>query len=136
MILITGIPNAGKTTYSQKYDNVIHFDEVKGGRHRRDKVIESVKDDNILVVEGVYEKAKDRKALIDASNTHNTCIWIDTPLDVCLDREGKYRHRGKHLVIWADEAYEPPTLSEGWDEIIIIRGEHEQRIVNKEKLVN
>ena len=31
MILICGIPNAGKTTYSQRYSDVIHFDEVRGG---------------------------------------------------------------------------------------------------------
>lgn len=128
MVLITGIPNAGKTTYSKKYDSVIHFDEVKGGRHRRDKVIEAVQTDNSIVVEGVYEKADDRKRLVEASNERNVCIWIDTPLEECLSRERKYRHRGQHLVIWANEAYEPPTLSEGWDEIIIIRGNDEQRI--------
>ena len=130
MTLITGIPNAGKTTYSRKYDNVIHFDEVKGGRHRRDKVVEAVQVDNSLVVDGVYEKADDRKRLVEVSKERNVCIWIDTPLTECLAREGKYRNRGQHLVIWASEDYEPPTYSEGWDDIIIIRGDYEQSSSN------
>lgn len=128
MILITGIPNAGKTTYSHRYDNVVHYDEVKGGRHRRDKVIEAVSADNDVVVEGVYDKAKDRKRLVETSKAKNTCIWLDVSVDECLKRESKYRQRGEHLVIWCAESFEPPTLDEGWDEIIIIRGEHEQRI--------
>ncbi len=124
MILITGIPNAGKTTYSQRYEGVIHYDEVEGGRHRRDKVVEMVKADNNIVVEGVYDKAQERKRLVEASKTKNTCIWLDVSLEECLARESRYRKRGKHLVIWASEAFEPPTYSEGWDEIIVIRGDN------------
>lgn len=127
MILICGIPNAGKTTYSKRYNNVIHFDGIKGGRRRRDIVVDLVKADNDVVVEGVYPKAKERKRLVDASSVYNTCIWLDVPVDVCLSRENKYRKRGEHLVIWAAEDFEPPALDEGWDELIIIRGEHEQR---------
>ena len=121
MILICGLPNAGKTTFSQRYENVIHFDEVKGGRHRRDKVIEMVSADNDLVVEGVYDKAKDRKHLAETSKAKNTCIWLDVSVDECLKRESKYRQRGEHLVIWCAESFEPPTLDEGWDEIIILK---------------
>lgn len=121
MILICGLPNAGKTTFSQRYENVIHFDEVKGGRHRRDKVIEMVSADNDLVVEGVYDKAKDRKRLVETSKVKNICVWLDVPVDECLKRESKYRQRGEHLIIWCAESFEPPTLDEGWDEIIILK---------------
>ena len=128
MILICGLPNAGKTTYSQKFNNVIHFDEVKGGRHRMDIVVENVEKQNTIVVEGVYDKATERRRLVEASKEKNTCIWLDTPVDECLKREKGGRHRGEHLIIWCAESFEPPTFSEGWDEIIIIRGIYEQRI--------
>ena len=128
MILITGLPNAGKTTYSQRFPNVVHFDDVKGGRHRWGNVVEMVKADDSIVIEGVYAKASHRKPLIDACSGKKTCIWLDTPVDVCDERERTGRKRSEHMVIWAAESYEPPTLEEGWDEIIIIRGDDEQRI--------
>jgi tRNA uridine 5-carbamoylmethylation protein Kti12 len=118
MILICGLPNAGKTTYSQKYENVIHFDEVKGGRHRRDNVIAMVSADNDVTVEGVYDKAKDRRRLVEASQKENTCIWLNTPVDECIRRES--RQRGEHIIRWCSESFEPPTPDEGWDEIIIL----------------
>ena len=124
MTLITGIPNAGKTTYSMRYPNVIHFDFMDGGRHRREKIINLVQADNSLCVEGVYCKSADRRKLVEASKEHNTCIWINTPLDVCIDRELNGRNRSVQMVRWAYERYEPPTYSEGWDEIIIIGEQH------------
>ena len=123
MTLICGIPDAGKTTYSMQYDNVIHFDTVKGGRRRRELVIEMVKNDPSICVEGVYEKAKDRANLVKASGERNTCIWLDTPLETCVDRELTGRHRHEKIVIWAAESFELPTFDEGWDEIIIIENE-------------
>ena len=120
MILICGIPNAGKTTYSSRYDNVIHFDEVLG-RDRRDKVVEAVKQDNSVVVEGVYGKASERKRLAEASEDHNTCIFLDTPLEKCEERERIGRTRSTRLVRWAHEDFETPTFDEGWDTIITIK---------------
>ena len=122
MILICGIPNAGKTTYSARFENVLHFDDVKGGRHRRDKVVDAVAENNSLVVEGVYPTAKERRRLPAASTERNVCIWLDVPVDECVRRELAGRNRSEHMVIWASERFEPPTLEEGWDEIVIIRG--------------
>lgn len=120
MILICGIPNAGKTTYSERYENVIHFDRILG-RYRWDKVVEAVKQDNSVVVEGVYGKASERKRLVEASVEPSTCIWLDTPLDVCVDRERNGRNRSENMVIWASEDFEEPTYDEGWYEIIRIK---------------
>lgn len=129
MTLIVGIPNAGKTTYSERYANVIHFDEIKGrGVVRFNKVVDMVKENNSLCVEGVYEKARQRIPLVEASKQRNVCIWLDTVVDTCVERERNGRKRSEHMVIWASQRFEPPTLDEGWDEIIIIRGDDEQRI--------
>ena len=62
MVLIIGIPNAGKTTYSARFPKVVHFDAIKGrGIKRFDNIVEMVRADNSLCVEGVYEKAKEHK---------------------------------------------------------------------------
>ena len=130
MILITGIPNAGKTTYSKRFDNVIHFDEVKG-RDRRNKVVSAVVDNNNICVEGVYGTPKERIPLIQASDTYNVCIWLDTSVEECVYREVHGRNRSERLVQWAYEEYIPPTLDEGWDEIRIIKDGKETDIIRK-----
>lgn len=124
MILITGLPSAGKTTYSKKYDNVLHYDDVKG-RYRRDMVVEAVKADNSLIVEGVYHKAKLRRQLVEVSKENNCCIWFNIPVEECLERERNTRKRGDFQILQCAAVFEPPTFDEGWDEIIIIRGDND-----------
>ena len=112
LTLICGHPRAGKTTYSKQFEGVckiLHLDYC--GRYGG--VIQSVQHlHGDIVVEGVYNKAEQRKALIRAYHgRHTKCIWLDTPLEVRQTREGYRKH---------NEYFEPPTYSEGWDEIIII----------------
>ena len=123
MILVCGIPNAGKTTYSKRFEGAVEFDRVGGtNRQMREKVLGMVRENHDLVVEGVYGKAADRRLLVEAAGgARNKCIWIDTPLETCVQRENEYRHRSEHLVVCSHEHFEPPTLDEGWDEIEVIR---------------
>ena len=128
MILICGIPNAGKTTYSQRFDNVIHMDDVASkGRalSRILKIVSTSKED--VCIEGVFISAHQRKQLVDACNHEwkNICIWLDTPLEECIKREN--RGRKSNLMQNCYACMQPPTFAEGWDEIVIIRGDDEQR---------
>ena len=121
MTLIIGLPNAGKTTYSKQFAKAISLDDVRGnGRDRRAKLAEMVRQDNELCIEGVYAKAKERKPLIEACSGRKVCIWLNTPIEVCIDRETHGRKRPTKMIEWAAADFEPPTYSEGWDEIIII----------------
>ena len=118
LTLICGLPRAGKTTYSQRYDNVIHLDLC--GAYRG--VIHHVQARHgDVVVDGVYDKRFFRECLIRAYNGKGLrCIWLDTPIEIKRTRKGW--NKG------CDFPFEPPTLDEGWNEIIIIRGDDEQRI--------
>lgn len=111
LTLICGLPRAGKTTYSKKYDNVIHLDYCGAYRGviRRIRQIEGD-----VVVEGVYRLARERKGLLQAYQGEGCkCIWLDTPDEVRRSREGWDKY--------CDKPFEPPTLDEGWDDITIIR---------------
>ena len=119
MILIMGLPNAGKTTYSQKYKNVIHLDELKGS-NRHKQILKAIKENNNVCIEGIYLSANMRKELVAASNNTNICIFINTPKDVCVERNG----RPKTLVEICARGLEIPTYDEGWDEIKIIKDEY------------
>lgn len=118
--LICGVCRAGKTTYSQKYDNVIHLDDmgkVPDRYHNVSYTVSRLHDD--IVVEGVYDTAKLRKDLLEHyhGNGKRTCIWLNPSEEEIQNRPWAKRH-GYHKY-----PFEPPTYDEGWDEIIIIGGE-------------
>ena len=121
LTLICGIPNSGKTTYSKKFENVVHLDEVEpvNGSYTegvRVLVSETLGD---ICVEGLYCTSRDRKKLLDKYHGERTkCIWIDTPLDVCISRED--RDRATVLIRNCAQIFEPPAYDEGWNEIQVI----------------
>lgn len=131
LVLICGIPNAGKTTYSSRYKNVIHTDDVvPSGRGHHQTVRDMVANEDDVCVEGTFIIARHRKKLAEAYNgNRKVCIWLDTPLDECIKRED--RGRGTLITRNCSALFEPPTLDEGWDEIIIIRGDYEQSSSNE-----
>lgn len=123
LTLICGLPNAGKTTYASRYENIIHFDDIPHfGVSEQfancNKMASEV--DGDVVVEGVYNSVKRRKQLLEACSHQDrkVCIWLDTSLEECLEREKSYRKRPLGLVHAHHRSFEPPTLDEGWDEVI------------------
>lgn len=135
MILICGLPNAGKTTYSIQFPNVIHFDDIphKTAKQQFIQCNQLVAEaDEDIVVEGVYNTSKRRKELLEAckNKQHKVCIWIDTPIEECIERELKYRQRSINIIYSHNRFFEPPTYDEGWDEIIIVKGQSETVVSN------
>ena len=128
-ILICGLPRAGKTTYSQEYIDkypIIHLDNC--GANPYDGVERRIKrmvDD--IVVEGVYNRKSERIRILShrKDDENKICIWLDTPQEVRQTRKGWRKD--------CDFPFEPPTFDEGWDEIIIIRGEHDVQSYRNEK---
>lgn len=122
--LICGRSRSGKTTYAKRFENVIHLDSFGILPKNYGKVLDKVSTiDYDIVIDGIYDTAKARTDLLDAykSTGERICIWIDTPIDVIESRFAIVPSKHPY-------PFEPPTFFEGWDEIIIIRGEHEQRI--------
>lgn len=125
MILICGLPNAGKTTYSARFSHVLHYDDFAdisadaeyAACNKAAAALEEV------VVEGVYGSVKRRKELLAvcADKQEKICIWIDTPMQVCINRED--RGRPKAVVTGAAADFEPPTVEEGWEKVIVIRNQ-------------
>lgn len=120
LTLICGLPNAGKTTFSKRYDNVIHLDDVRPQGKAPTKVIhDMVADQSEVCVEGTYLVARQRRELANAyKGERKVCIWLDVPIEECIAREN--RGRKELMFRIGQQAFEPPTLDEGWDEIIRI----------------
>ncbi len=118
IVLIIGLPNAGKTSYSKRFSGVIHFDEYMGKYKEGFRALEQ-KDG--AVVEGLFLTGKVRLQLLESCRHmgKKTCVLLDTPIDLCLTRSAL--GRDESVVLRSSKIFEPPTYDEGWDEIIIIR---------------
>lgn len=130
MILVCGLPNAGKTTYSAVHKTVVHLDDIpcRTADEQYGRCIELVADSgDDVCVDGVYDSRKRRLDLLEAvgdKQGKRICVWLDTPAEVCITREN--RHRPSTIIEHLANIFEPPTLDEGWDEIIIVRNNDEQ----------
>ena len=120
--LICGRARAGKSTYSERFENVIHLDSASKLPSTRYQavlnVVAGTSED--IVIEGVYETADKRKTLLAAYKGKGAkCIFIDTSLEVIAKRIAE--QYSIHNVL--PRVFEPPTYDEGWDEIIRITAE-------------
>lgn len=122
LTLICGLPNAGKTTFSKRFDNPLHLDDIGTA----DSVINMMNQmDGDVVVEGFFGTSADRKKIRSAYSGEAVCIFIDISVEESISRENRNRHPS--ILRNASKKFEPPTLDEGWDEIRIMRGgKHEQ----------
>lgn len=122
LTLICGIPNAGKTTYSQKFNNVIHFDDVQ----KTSVVCEMVAKEDDVCVEGAFLDSRRRRKIAEAYKGKKVCIWLNTPLAECIARENRGRQNGLFRI--CADGFDPPTYYEGWDEIVIIHDNDPKRV--------
>lgn len=118
MYLICGLPNAGKTTYSTLFETVLHYDDISRlSKAERNRIYQQT---DVECIEGIYNTRQSRENILENTNQgRNICIWIDTAEDECTRREN--RGRPSTIVEHHAKIFEPPTLEEGWDEIIIVR---------------
>ena len=118
LTMICGLPNAGKTTFSKRFANALHQDDI-GTLNR---VIDAIKQTNgDVVAEGYFGRSEERERVLATQSGWKRCIFIDVTTDESIQREDRNRH--PQILRNASSFFEPPTYSEGWDEIIIIRSD-------------
>lgn len=117
MELIIGLPNAGKTSYSARFENAYHADDF---RDNGIDLWELVKQEGVII-EGLFDTARVRKKLVEAASRPCVCYWLYVPVEECIRREKRGRKRWFFEMHGRD--FQPPTYEEGWDEIIIIKGQ-------------
>lgn len=97
------------------------MDDVRPKYKPVTEVIEDmVSEQDDVCVEGTYLAVRQRRKLLSAyKGDRKICIWLNTPLDVCIARENRGRKDGLHIM--CAKAIQPPTLDEGWNEIIVLK---------------
>lgn len=137
---MVGIPASGKSTYARPLGcRVVCPDEIRKQHPdwNGDQVFEFARQEVAVTLQTGADVVLDATATIRrwrASDiaagkpyaTRVVCIWMDTPLDVCLFRNDERIQRDGFVNIPASEVERmarqltanPPDLSEGFDEII------------------
>ena len=86
MVLISGYPASGKTTLSKKLENFTLFSKDLYGKKIINKLKESLKKNNNVIIEGLLYNYEKRKIYIDLGKKYNYIIkYIDIklPLELC-----------------------------------------------------
>ena len=137
LLIVCGIPGSGKTTLSkqlaEQYSAKLHcFDRLPHAHHPKyanavrsqmwADIAEDLRNGHSVVCDDLHTKLKWRQGLLDAL-TDIPCkkilVVMDTPLEECLRRNANRERRLPDFVVENIHAkYEPPSLDEGWDEII------------------
>ena len=149
VIVMCGFPRSGKTTYSKtqlqgyvrvSIDDVIEMTtqtfNIKFGKFYQKvenfMIKELVSKEFNIVIDRTSLTKKSRKRtinkVISASHSSNLprpflkLIIIETPLDICIERNIQTGKVPKGIFWQMYRSFEKPTLDEGWDEIIKIKG--------------
>ena len=77
-------------------------------------------------IEGYFGTVNERSRVRSAHKGEARCIFIDISVEESIRRENRNRH--PQILRNAARFFEPPTLDEGWDEIITIRGDKVESI--------
>lgn len=132
-----GIQGSGKTTLSKQLAvaqnaSLYCYDALPKGHWSNNVhpvmyecIAQDLKDGKTVVCDDLHTTRVMRKQLLDALHGAE-CLKVlhvmQTPLDVCLERNRQRNCNEGKLPDWAllrcHDKYEPPTLDEGWDEIV------------------
>lgn len=160
LILLTGIPGSGKTTYANKYveehSNTIHLssdkirEELWGNEATQgdnnevfslmqSRTIEALNNGQSVVYDSTAATRKDRAGIIAACPKFAKieCHIIWAPIETCIERDAaRERTVGKAVIDKMLKRFQSPYYDEGIDEIKIIepscfnRTEYESKITD------
>lgn len=134
-----GLPGSGKTTYStqlaeQCEAKIYHYDEFKIGSRPQDSeathqrlfalIIEDLRNGHDVVLDDLHLALEWRTRLLralDGVPCTKVLLVMTTPLDECICRDaGRPKPLGEHIIKHLHGRYQPPSLDEGWDDILFI----------------
>lgn len=135
MILFVGLPGSGKSTYYKNHFFNSHLrisNDLLKTRNRTEKLLAFCREtDMSFVIDNTCTTKAVRKRFLDFCSTlkipiHKKCIYFDSPIDVCIKRNQSRIGKEKvpEIAIFGKaKEFEIPEISEGFDELIIIKGE-------------
>ena len=142
--MMVGLPASGKSTYAEKLVKGT-ITRVRSSDDLREELLGNVNDMSqnssifdilhSLIKADIYEgsdsvydatnlKAVYRKNFLDSLKLlecKKVCVYMKCPYEVCMERNlSRERVVPKDVMERMNKFLEPPTLDEGWDEIITV----------------
>ena len=138
LIVLCGLPASGKTTLSQQLANehnaqLYHYDEFKKGSKPQDSkqthkrlynlIAQDLLQGHDVVLDDLHTRLEWRQDLLSALQDipcKKILIVMTTPLEECVRRNAQ-RQNGRlpdSVIYHLNSRYQPPSLEEGWDEIL------------------
>lgn len=129
LYVVCGSAGSGKSTFSKRnaeeYDMVRYsFDELGCFQHKElvPYIIEALQNEGNVIVDALFTRISQRKLILEATkdiNCKRILIYMDTPLEECLRRNAQRPNPLPDFMVRdIYNSIEPPTLDEGWDEIL------------------
>ena len=137
LITFCGIPASGKSTLARiitnEYNATLYsYDDLPNANlpSKKDEVrsnmwadiLRDLKSGKTVVLDDLLTTKQMRKNMLDAISEvdcKKTIIVMQTPLDVCIQRNTNRKRRLPNQFLYSfHKRYEPPMLEEGFDEII------------------
>ena len=142
--MMCGVSNSGKSTMAKvitSEENIVSSDKVRDilfdGKYNKEdnkkvfeivdyEIMKRLKEHKDVVYDATNLSSYYRKKFLDKIKEYDCfmqCVFLDVPLDVCIDRASK---RQENIVPESDirrmyEMLNIPTLDEGWDAVQIIK---------------
>lgn len=128
LLVFCGSPGSGKTTLSRKIAEEqtairFSFDEMRCFQHKEllPHVIKALRSGKNVVVDALFTREVWRKTILETTSDiecRKILIYMDTPLEECIRRNAQRPYPlPSEFIENIYKSIEPPTISEGWDEI-------------------
>lgn len=135
MIVFAGLPGSGKSTYYKEHYFNTHLrisNDLLKTKNRTKRLLDFCKETEMsFVVDNTCTTKNVRKQFLDFCETidgevKKICIYFDTPVEVCIERNEKRKGPDKvpvAAIFHKLKEFEIPEIEEGFDEMIVIKTE-------------
>jgi predicted kinase len=135
LVVMTGLQGCGKSTWVAGHlagtHVVVSKDHWPHARRRearqRQVVAELLAEGRSVVVDNTNPSVEDRAPLIAAARAAGVpvrCVWVDTPLQTCLERNEARQGRARVPLVglYATAGrFAAPSIAEGFDGVEVVR---------------